>query len=179
MRLHCLLAISCVSAISRSIPHELVQYGSPSLVDILVTPQCRLSSLVVRCILLVVTHAPTLHCLLAISCVSAISRSIPIELVQFSFPSLVDILVTPLSVHTIFPNLADRAMHPGYLVRSLLAASAIDLACCNVSPPHLSRGNPKDLLSCSVSFIPSSPWYLVELLVPDYACPRVWLIKFV
>ena len=65
-------------------------------------------------------------------------------------------------------------MHPGYLVRSLLAASAIDLACCNVSPPHLSRGNPKDLLSCSVSFIPSSPWYLVELLAcaPDSVCPR-------
>ena len=100
-----------------------------------------------------------LHCLPAFSCVSAISRSIPNELVQYGSPSLVDILVTPLSVHNIFPNLADRALHPGYLVRSLLAASAIDLSCCNVSSPHLSRGNPKDLLSCSVSFIPSSPWF--------------------
>ena len=90
-------------------------------------------------------------------CVSAISRSIPIELVQFSFPSLVDILVMPLSVHIIFLNLADGAMHPGYFVRSLLAASVIDLLCCNVSP-HLSRGNPQALLSCSVFFISLSPW---------------------
>ena len=86
MRLHCLLVFSCVSAISRSIPNELVQYGSPSLVVILVTPQCRLSSLVVRCLLLVLTHAPILHCFLAISCVSVISRSIPNELVLYSFP---------------------------------------------------------------------------------------------
>ena len=91
-----------------------------------------------RCLLLAVTHAPTLHCLLSISCVSAISRSIPIELVQFSFPSLVDILVMPLSVHIIFLNLADGAMHPGYFVRSLLAASVIDLLCCNVFLPLFS-----------------------------------------
>ena len=86
MRLHCLLVFSCVSAISRSIPNELVQYGYPFLVVILLTPQCRPSSLVVRCLLLVLTHAPILHCLLAISCVSAISRSIPNELVLYSSP---------------------------------------------------------------------------------------------